>query len=204
MGLYSRVVFPRLCEFGLNRRFVAVHRKELLADATGEILEIGFGTGLNLAAYPAGVRRITAIDPNPGMHAWAESRIRQTGIEVDKKLIGGEQMPFDDAAFDCVVSTFTLCSIPQVERALSEIHRVLKPGGRFLLLEHGLSADPPVARWQRRLNGVQRLLADNCHLDRDVRRLVEQQPYESIQIEDFYLEKVPRTHGYISKGVAIK
>lgn len=204
MGFYSRVIFPRLCEFGLNRPFVAVHRNALLANARGAILEIGLGTGLNLAAYPDHVRKITAIDPNPAMHARAESRIRQAGIEVEKRLIGGEDMPFDDDTFDCVVSTFTLCSIPQVDRALAEIHRVLKPGGRFLVLEHGLSPDTSVARWQRRLNGLQQLLADNCHLDRDIRKLVEQQPYDSIEIEAFYLEKVPRTHGYVSKGVAIK
>ncbi len=204
MGFYSRVVFPCLCNAALNRPWVAKHRKELLAAARGEILEIGFGTGLNLPCYPEHVRKITAIDPNPGMHRRVRTMIDQTGIEVDKHLLGGEQLPFDEGAFDCVVSTFTLCSIQQVQHALAEIHRVLKPGGQFLLLEHGLSPDPRVSKWQRRLNRLQRVLGDNCHLDREIKQLVTEQPFESVEIQQFYLEKSPKTHGYLSQGVAIK
>jgi len=204
MGFYSRVIFPRLCECALDQPHVARHRRELLNNASGEILEIGIGTGLNLPHYPDRVRKITAIDPNPGMHKKARARIEQTHIDVDKRLLGGEQLPFDNGTFDSVVSTFTLCSIEQVDRAVAEIFRVLKPGGQFLLLEHGLSPDPGVKKWQRRLNWLQRLLADNCHLDRNVRELVGRQPFQSIEIEEFYLEKSPRTHGYISKGTAVK
>ena len=204
MGFYSRVIFPWLCEFGLNRPLVAAQRKDLLAGAQGEILEIGIGTGLNLPCYPAHVRKITAIDPNPGMQRRAQRRIDQAEIAVDKRLLGGESLPFDDASFDCVVSTFTLCSIAEVDRALAEFHRVLKPGGRFLLLEHGLSPDPAVQKWQRRLNGLERWIADNCHLDRDIRQLVARQPFQSIALEEFYLEQSPKTHGYLTKGVAVK
>jgi ubiquinone/menaquinone biosynthesis C-methylase UbiE len=204
MGFYSRVIFPWLCEFGLNRPLVAKYRERLLAGAGGEVLEIGLGTGLNLRCYPRAVRKITAVEPNPGMHARAEARIAATGIAVDKRVVGSESLPFDAGRFDCVVSTFTLCSIPQVERALTEIHRVLKPRGRFLFLEHGLSPDESVQKWQRRLNGLQRLLADNCHLDRDIRQLVAAQRYTSLEIDEFYLEKTPRTHGYLFLGAAIK
>src|SRR4051812_41334965 len=107
MGFYSRTIFPRLCEFALNQPRVADHRRELLAAASGEILEIGFGTGLNLPCYPDNVRRITAIDPNPGMHRKAEARIASSGLEVDKRLLKSETLPFDEGTFDCVVSTFT-------------------------------------------------------------------------------------------------
>ncbi|MEX0702978.1 MAG: class I SAM-dependent methyltransferase [Planctomycetales bacterium] len=110
---------------------------------------------------------------------------------------------FDDAAFDCVVSTFTLCSIDDVERAMREIHRVLKPGGRFLFLEHGLSPEPNVQKWQRRLNPLERLLGD-CRLDRDMRAIIVSQPFEKIEIENFYLERTPRTHGYMYRGAATK
>jgi ubiquinone/menaquinone biosynthesis C-methylase UbiE len=204
MGFYSRFFFPRLCNAALDRPFVAVHRRELLASATGDILEIGFGTGLNLPCYPGHVRKLTAIDPNPGMHRKALSMIEHTGLEVDKRLLGSEELPFDKGSFDCVVSTFTLCSIAQVQRALAEIHRVLKPGGRFLLLEHGLSSDPKVCKWQHRLNRFQRLVGDNCHLDRNIKQLVGQQPFQTVEIEEFYLEKTPKTHGYLYKGVAMK
>ena len=139
VGFYTQVIFPRLCDLLLNRPFVARYRRELLAHAFGEVLEIGFGTGLNLRFYPEGVRKITTVDPNVGMHSLARKRIKQTGIEVDRRVLSGEHLPFDSDTFDCVVSTFTLCSIAGVGQALSEVYRVLKPSGRFLFLEHGLS-----------------------------------------------------------------
>jgi len=204
MGLYSQFIFPRLCDFLLRRPFVAKHRRELLAHATGEILEIGFGTGLNLPHYPEFVRRITTVDPNAGMHRLAQRRIKETGIAVDHRQLRSESLPFPDAAFDCVVSTFTLCSIEDVPQALGEVYRVLKPGGHFLFLEHGLCPEPGVQRWQRRLNGLERLLADGCRLDRDIRALVARQPFSSVQIENCYLEQSPKTHGYLYRGRATK
>ncbi|MGH7200278.1 MAG: class I SAM-dependent methyltransferase [Planctomycetaceae bacterium] len=204
MGLYSRLIFPRLCDLALDRPHVARLRRELLADVSGDVLEIGFGTGLNLPCYPEHVRKITVVDPNPGMHRRARRRIEQSGIEVDQRLLRGEDLPFDEAAFDCVVSTFTLCSIEPVERALAEAHRVLKPGGRFLFLEHGLSPEPNVQTWQRRLNPFQRRLGGRCRLDRNFRELISRQPFRSVRIDEFYLEGTPRTHGYIYRGVATK
>ncbi|MEX1028130.1 MAG: class I SAM-dependent methyltransferase [Candidatus Paceibacterota bacterium] len=204
MSLYSRLIFPRLCDFSLDQPFVAKHRSELLSNASGEVLEIGIGTGLNLPCYPKEVRRITAVDPNPGMHCRAQMRAQEAGIEVDKRLLKTEELPFDDDRFDCVVSTFTLCSIENVSSALGEIFRVLKPDGRFLTLEHGLSPEPSVQKWQRRLNWLQQRLADNCHLDRNLRQLLEQQPFGSAELDEFYLEKTPKTHGYLYRGVGTK
>lgn len=204
MSFYSRVIVPRLCDLVLDRPFVAQHRRKLLSGVRGEILEIGFGTGLNLPHYPEAVRRITVVDPNPGMHRKAQHRMQQVGIDVDMRLLSSEELPFDEATFDCVVSTFTLCSIEYVSRALAEVHRVLKPEGQFLFLEHGLSPDPKVQTWQRRLNWLERRLADNCHLDRNMRELVSAQPFGSIEIDEFYLEKTPPTHGYIYRGTARK
>lgn len=204
MGLYSRVIFPRLCDFALDRPLVAKHRQELLQLVEGHVLEIGFGTGLNLPHYPHHVRRLTAIDPNPGMHHKAQKRIEQTGIEVDRRMLRSESLPFTDNAFDCVVSTFTLCSIESVDRAVGEIHRVLKPGGRFLFLEHGLSPEPQVQKWQRRLNWLQQRLGDNCHLDRDIPRIVRTQPFLPVDVAEFYLENTPRTYGYLYRGAAAK
>src|SRR5262245_53462000 len=107
MGFYRRVIFPRLCDWSLDRPFVGRYRRELLAAAGGDILEIGFGTGLNLPHYPAGVRRITTVEPNAGMHRRARERAEKAGIEVDQRLLCGESLPFAEAAFDCVVCTFT-------------------------------------------------------------------------------------------------
>ncbi len=204
MGFYSQVVVPLLCDAGLDRPFVAKYRRELLAHASGNILELGFGTGLNLPYYPPHVRKVTAVDPNAGMYRRARGRIKQAGIEVDLRVQGGERLPFGDGAFDCVVSTFTLCSIEDVQPALSEVYRVLKPGGTFLFLEHGLSPESGVQKWQRRLNWLQVRLAGGCHLDRDVRALVSAPPFSSVEVEEFYLEKTPRTHGYLYRGTAVK
>jgi ubiquinone/menaquinone biosynthesis C-methylase UbiE len=204
MGLYAQVIVPLLCDFGLDRPFVARHRRELLAHTSGNILEIGFGTGLNLPCYPPHVRKVTAVDPNPGMHRLAQKRIKQAGIEVDRRLLGGEKLPFEDGTFDCMVSTFTLCSIEQVDQAMREVYRVLKAGGKLLFLEHGLSPEPKVQKWQHRLDWLQMRLAGGCHLDRDIRALVSAQPFSSVQMDEFYIEKTPKTHGYMYRGVGTK
>jgi ubiquinone/menaquinone biosynthesis C-methylase UbiE len=204
VGLFSQVVVPRLCDFFLNRSLVARHRQELLAHASGNVLEIGFGTGLNLPCYPRAVRKLTAVDPNPGMHRFAQRRIKGSKVQVDQHVIGGERLPFEDCCFDCVVSTFKPCSIEDADQALREVYRVLKSSGKFLFLEHGLSPEPGVQKWQHRLNWLQVRLANGCHLDRKMTALIAAQPFASVEVEEFYLERTPRTHGYLYRGVGIK
>jgi len=188
----------------MDRPFVAKHRQQLLATVSGDVLEIGFGTGLNLPHYPAQVRRITTVDPNAGMHRLAQRRVRRSKIEVDQRVLSGERLPFEGDRFDCAICTFTLCSIEDVDQALSEVYRVLRPGGRFLFLEHGLSPEPNVQKWQRRLNWLEMRLADGCHLDRNMKELVAAQPFSSVEVEQFYLESAPKTHGYLYRGMALK
>ena len=204
MGFYSQVIFPHLCDFLLGQPHVARHRRELLADAAGDVLEIGFGTGLNLPHYPSQVRKLIAVDPNPGMHRLARRRIRQARVAFEHRALGGERLPFADGTFDCAVSTFTLCSIGDVGRALAEVYRVLRPGGRFLFLEHGLSPDPGVQKWQRRLNWLEMRLAVGCRLDRDIAALVSSVPFAAVRADTFYLEKTPPTHGHLFRGAATK
>jgi ubiquinone/menaquinone biosynthesis C-methylase UbiE len=204
MGLYSRLIFPRLCDWMMSDTRMSALRTDLLAEVGGEVLEIGFGTGLNLPHYPPHVRRITTADPNPGMWKLARRRIAESGIAVDPRVAGGEGLPFENDTFDCVVSTWTLCSIPDARRALSEVYRVLKPGRRFLFLEHGLSEDPAVQGWQRRLNPLQRVLGDGCRLDLDVEAVVRSQPFRDMAVQRFEMERVPRTHGTMYRGVATK
>lgn len=204
VSYYRNVAFPLLCDLLLDKPSVERRRRELLAHAGGAILEIGFGTGLNLPCYPRGIHKITTVDPNPGMHARARKRIQHTGIAVDQRVLSSERLPFENASFDCVVSTFTLCSIPAVEQAVAEVHRVLKPGGRFLLLEHGLSPDPRIGKWQRRLNWLEMRLGDGCRLDRNIPEIVAAQPFAAIELEQFYIEKTPRTHGYLTRGILAK
>jgi ubiquinone/menaquinone biosynthesis C-methylase UbiE len=204
MGLYSQFVFPWICDLVLSRPVLANYRKELLSQAHGEILEIGFGTGLNLPHYPEGIGRLTTIDPNAGMMRRARRRIEQSRIEVRHRLLRSEQLPFADNTFDCVVSTFTLCSINDVNQALGEVYRVLRLGGQFLFLEHGLSRDPRIQKWQRRLNRLEQWLADGCRLDRNIKALVTAQPFGSVQINEDYVRDLPATHGYLYRGSASK
>jgi ubiquinone/menaquinone biosynthesis C-methylase UbiE len=183
---------------------VARLRSQALAGAGGDILEIGFGTGLDSDHYPKHVRRRTAVDPGAGMIRIARRRIEGSGIDVELHARTAEGLPFDDGSFDSVVSTWTLCSIPDAGRAVAEVYRVLKPGGRFLFLEHGLSDDPKVQTWQRRLNPLQRLVGDGCRLDLDVPALVGGQPFADLKVSRFQMERVPRTHGTMYRGVATR
>jgi ubiquinone/menaquinone biosynthesis C-methylase UbiE len=204
MRLYSNLIFPRLCDFFLDQPVLAKCRRELLAEVAGEILEVGAGSGLNLPHYPPDVRSITTVDPNPGMNWRLRKKIEQTNITVDHRIVGGENLPFEDDAFDFAVSTLTLCSISRVDQALQEIHRVLKPGGRFVFLEHGLSDDPKIQRWQRRLNPIQRIIGDGCRLDVDIRGVMEASPFGSVTIKNFQMERTPRTHSHMYQGSAKK
>jgi len=183
---------------------VARQRRDLLGNACGDVLEIGFGTGLNLPHYPGQVRKITAIDPNAGMHWLARKRVKKSAIQVDQRVASGDRVPFEDGTIDCVVSTFSLCSIADVSKALSEVYRVLKPNGKFLFLEHGLSPEPRVQKWQRRLNWLEMRLGDGCHLDRNIKELVAAQHFSSVETKEFYLERTPKTHGYMFRGIAVK
>ena len=204
MGIYSRLVFPRLCEWAMSSPQMTPLRRELLSNVEGEILEIGFGTGLNLEHYPIHIHKLSVIDPSEGMGDIARKRIERSRMKVDSRRQGAEELPFQNGSFDCVVSTWTLCSISNVQQALCEVYRVLKPGGRFLFLEHGLSDEPKIQRWQRRLNWIQKRLGDGCRLDVDVKAVVGAQPFREVKLDRFLLEKTPKTHGTMYRGVAVK
>jgi ubiquinone/menaquinone biosynthesis C-methylase UbiE len=204
MNLYSRFIFPSLIDRVMGGEDLAQYRREVLANASGEVLEIGFGSGLNLPYYPADrVTKITTVDINPGMNKLAQNRIAQSQISVDYRILNGEQLPFADAVFDTVVSTWTLCSIKLVDHAIGEIYRVLKPGGKFLFIEHGLSDDPQVQRCQHALTPIQKVIADGCHLDRDMNALLSRH-FDTLDVKEFYDPDRPRIGGYFYQGMAIK
>lgn len=195
---------PRLLDWVLDRETVAAHRRRQLETAHGKVLEIGFGTGLNVRWYPSGVEHLTAIDFNPGMTRLAHERIIGSPLVVEHRIGTAERLPMMNDTFDCVVSTLTLCSIPDVAQALKEAFRVLKTGGRFLFLEHGLSPDPDVRRWQNRLTPFSKVLGDGCHLNRDIPALIKTQSFVLNVLETGYLEKAPKVSGFLFRGVATK
>jgi ubiquinone/menaquinone biosynthesis C-methylase UbiE len=179
-------------------------RRQVLSEVDGEVLEIGFGTGLNLEHYPGHVRHLTTVDPGVGMSRLARQRINQSPIDVDLRVQTAEELLFEDGRFDCVVSTWTLCSIREAQRAISEIGRVLRPGGRYFFLEHGLGEDPGVQRWQRRLTPLQRRVGDGCRLDVDIEALVRTGSFRDVRIQRFLLEGTPRIVGSMYRGVGMK
>jgi ubiquinone/menaquinone biosynthesis C-methylase UbiE len=204
LRIYHHYVFPHLLDFVMSSRMFRKPRDRTLAPARGRILEIGFGTGMNLTHYPPTVQRIEAIDPDLDLDRYSLPRIAAASIGVDFHHLDAEHLPFESDRFDTVVSTFTLCSIPDVAHALREIRRVLKPGGQFLFLEHGRSPDPAVARWQDRLNAAWMPLAGGCHLNRPTRELVADAGLVVGPVQNYYLKRTPRFVGYMTEGMALK
>ena len=203
MGFYSQNILPYLLDWSLSDPNLALHRREILADVKGKVLEIGFGTGLNLPYYPKHTETLVTVDPNPKMNQLAQKRIQSSEVTVDCKILNGESLPMSDNTFDSVVSSFTLCSIANVEQALAEIYRVMKPGGKFFFLEHGLSNEPKIQAWQNRLTPIQKAIAGGCHLNRNIRQIVENQ-FDTVSLEELYADDSPKIMSYLYKGIATK
>lgn len=173
----------------------------MTAGLSGTVVEVGFGSGLNMPAYPGEVTMVYAVEPAATARRLAGRRIADAGIPVEHVSLHGESIPLDDASCDGALSTFTLCTIPEVERALAEIRRVVKPGGRFHFLEHGIAPDERVARWQRRLEPAQQLFAGGCHLTRDPEQLVVDAGFELERAESRYASG-PKPWVWFTEGVA--
>ncbi len=186
MGFYEHQILPRFIDWFMDRQPFERLRSRCLADLEGEVLEVGFGSGLNLPHYPASVGRLLAVEPSGTARRLARPRIEESGLEVEVVGLEGESLALADASVDAVVTTWTLCTIPRPERALAEFRRVLRPGGQYRFVEHGLAPEDGVARWQRRLTPLQRRLGGGCHLDRAIDHLVRDAGF-AVDVETFYL-----------------
>jgi ubiquinone/menaquinone biosynthesis C-methylase UbiE len=201
MGFYEKRIFPRLLDWTMRK--VEPLRDRAVAAARGDVLEIGFGTGLNLPHYPPAVRSLVGVDPLDGLHARVRDRIAAVEFPVEQVKQSAEaSLPFEDGRFDCVVSVFTLCTIPDLTRALAEAQRVLKRDGLFLYFEHGLSDDPRTARWQQRLNGIHRKLTCGCQMIRPIDRLVEDAGFTLRESERWVEPDGPRVLSEFYRGIA--
>jgi ubiquinone/menaquinone biosynthesis C-methylase UbiE len=203
MGFYEEQVLPRLTDRALRGKEAARLRARVTTGLSGEVLEVGFGSGLNMPYYPPDVKRVRAVEPSAVARKLAAERLAASTVPVE--YIGGDAqaLPLADGSVDHVVSVLTLCTIPAVDRALTEIRRVLRPGGAFHFMEHGLSPQEPVARWQHRLTPLQRRVFGGCHIDRPIGRLVTDAGLELIRLDNYYL-KGPRAFGYMFDGIAAK
>lgn len=205
MGVYAKHIFPRVLDWSLGNPMIGRQRRVALAEARGDVLEVGFGTGLNLPHYPEAVTRLFALDCERMLAARVEERIGRARMPVEfVRLDASRRLPFDDDSFDTVVTTFTLCSIGDVAAALSEMRRVLKPDGRFLFLEHGRGEDLGTARLQNLLNPVQRIIGCGCNMNRPIGLLIEESGFRVARLDRFLLPHTPRILGSMYRGAAAK
>ena len=167
MGIYADQVLPRLIDKLCGVKDMTVLRERAVVGLHGTVLEIGFGSGLNVPVYPPEVTLVYAVDPATVGRKLAAKRIEASPVRIEFVGLDGQQVPLPDASCDCALSTYTLCTIPDPARALAEVYRVLRPGGTFHFVEHGLAPDADVVRKQRRIEPVNRRLAGGCHLTRD-------------------------------------
>jgi ubiquinone/menaquinone biosynthesis C-methylase UbiE len=204
MGLYCDHIFPRLMEWVMAGDEFLRLRRELLASTHGEVLELGIGTGLNLPHYPETVTELHAVDPAQLLPNTIAARSACAPFPVHIQQGTAETMAHDNRRFDYVVSTWTLCTIPDPVLALHEVGRVLKPGGRFLFLEHGRSDDRKIAAWQDRLNPIQNVIGCGCHLNRQIDQLITQSGLTIAHLDRFSMQGVPRLAGEMYQGTATR
>lgn len=203
VGLYQKQFLPRLINVALSGDELTPLRARVAAGLAGEVLEVGFGSGLNVPLYPSTVTRVQAVDPATVGRKLAAKRVADSPVPIEYVGLDGQDLPLDSDSIDHVLVTWTLCTIPEAGRALQEMRRVLRPDGQLHFLEHGRSPDPSVARWQDRLAPLQRRVFGGCHLNRPIDTLVNDAGLHIQRIENFYV-RGPKPLGYMFEGVAAK
>jgi len=199
MGFYADQILPRITHAMMSSPPIAEVRAKALAPAQGAVLDVGFGSGLNLPHYASGVTRVLAVEPSETARRLARRAIKAARFPVEMVGLDGQSLELEDESVDCVVTTWTLCTIPRADLALAEFVRVLKPGGKYVFAEHGRAPDASVARWQDRLNGLQRRLAGGCHLNREIDHMIGATTLSIATLDTFYV-RGPKTHGVAAKS----
>ena len=201
MSLYQRHVLPRLLHLAMRQEALRPFRARVIDAAEGRVLEIGLGSGLNLPLYGRQVRSVIGLEPSPELLRMARERAVAALVPVELLEASAEAVPLDDGSIDTVVTTWTLCTIPDVARALSEMRRVLRPSGALLFVEHGRAPEPGVARWQDRLDPLWRRAAGGCHLNRKIDGLIAGSGFRIDRLSHARLPG-PRTHTFLYEGRA--
>lgn len=205
MGFYSNVIIPFFYDYSMDSPHINEGRKSILGKITEEeVLEIGFGTGINLKFYPQNIKKIIGVDANKGMLQQAQKKIGYGRIEIELINQSSEALPFPDNSINAVASTYTLCSIKDINAALTEINRVLKPGGKYYFLEHGLADNLKTQKWQHRLNPIQNIWSGGCNLNRDIKSLISNAGFNILELKNYYLKRDPKIVGYMYEGIAAK
>ena len=203
MGVYGDQILPRVINAACGLKAVEPLRRRVCEGLEGEVVEIGFGSGLNVPFYPPEVRRVAAVEPSGVGWKLAGKRVASSRVPVERTGLDGQSLRFADGSCDSVLSTWTLCTIPDVASALREVRRVLKPGGTFHFLEHGLAPDESVRRWQHRLEPVQKRVFGGCHLTRRPVDLLTDAGFTIREVDVFYEDGTPKFLGADSLGLAV-
>ncbi|MFI1091983.1 class I SAM-dependent methyltransferase [Streptomyces sp. NPDC020917] len=203
MGVYTEQVVPRVINVACGVAEAGRLRGRVCRDLTGEVVEIGFGSGHNVPYYPPAVTGVDAVEPSDVGWRLAARRVEGARVPVRRSGLDGQKLPFPDASFDTALSTWTLCTIPDADAALRELRRVLKPGGTLHFVEHGLAPDARVRRWQYRLEPLQKRLLGGCHLTRPIADLLRTAGFTIGELDVFYEKGAPKTMGAASLGVAV-
>lgn len=191
MGLYDRYVLPRVIDLACSSKPNMKQRQKVIPLAEGDVLEIGMGTGLNLPFYDrTKVQKVWGLEPSEGMRQLARRNMGGANLELEMIDLPGEQIPLDSNSIDTVVITYTLCTIPDVQKALRGMQRVLRPGGKLLFCEHGIAPDARLARWQNRINAAWRIVAGGCNINRDIPGLLRASGFQLVVDERMYIPGV--------------
>ena len=200
MGVWGEQVVPRFTRMALGAERHHEVRARVCAGLSGEVVEIGFGSGLNVRHYPVAVQRVTAVEPSDVAWRLSASERDGTSVPVERAGLDGQRLPFEDASFDSALSTWTLCTIPDPVAARRELRRVLRPGGRLFLVEHGAAPDDRVLRWQRRWDPLQRRVFAGCHVSRPIDALLEQAGLPGEDVRQYYADGEPKLFGSLYEG----
>ena len=204
MSLYEKYVLPKFLNCACGSKPVARQREKVVPQAEGKVLEIGIGSGLNLPFYDkTKVDEIWGLDPSEELSEMARAVAIQEGMEVNFISSGAEEIPLPDDHFDSVLITYTMCTIPEVTRANTEIRRVLKNQGKMIFCEHGAAPDDNIRKWQKRINPFWGKIAGGCNIDRNIPSLIQDSGFDIIEIEEMYLPNTPKIAGYNFWGYAV-
>lgn len=203
MGMYDRYVLPHVIHLACGTKPILKQREKVIPHAEGRVLEIGMGSGINIPFYdPVKVEKVWGLEPSEGMRVKASEAVDAAPFDLEWLGLPGEEIPLDNDSVDTVVLTYTLCTIPDYGKAVQQMRRVLKPGGKLLFSEHGKAPDDNVQRWQNRINSTWGKIAGGCHLNRDIPAILREGGFDIKKMDSMYVPSTPKVAGFTYWGYA--